>query len=260
MPEIEEQLKLDTRGDEELQTLMKAGIHIGHVKAKTHPAMRPFIFATRNNIQIIDVTKTRQYLARAEAFLKDVATRGGMILWVGTKPSARLAVEEAAEKTGMPHTASRWIGGLLTNFKVISKRIAALEDIERRMRAGDLEKYTKQERARIGEEYQRLLRSYNGARTLKRLPDALVVVDILHDSLALEEAHRLKIPVVGLADTNSNPNALEFPIPSNDDARLAIQYMMSRFAGAVLQGIEEVKRAEAADAEKKADEVLKTKD
>ena len=115
-----------------------------------------------------------------------------------------------------------------------------------------VEKYTKQERARISEEHQRLLKAYNGVRALKRLPDAVVVVDMLHDHLAIKEARRLKIPIAALADTNSNPNLAEFPVPSNDDARLAVSYMMSRFADAVLAGIEEAKRAEAAEAEKQA--------
>lgn len=252
MTEIEEQLKLDAALDEEVQALMRAGVHIGHVKSKTHPAMRSLIFATRNNTQIIDVVKTKQYLAKAEAFLQSVTARGGIVLWVGTKPSARAAIEEAAKKTGMPYMTFRWIGGLLTNFKVISKRIAEMEDIERRTRSGDLEKYTKQERARIGEEHQRLLKAYNGVRALKRLPDAVIVVDMLHDHLAIKEAHRLKIPVVALADTNSNPNLAEFPVPSNDDARLSVSYMMSHFADAILVGIEEAKRALAAEAERQA--------
>lgn len=252
MPETDLELKLDAATDEELQTLMKAGVHIGHVKSKTHPLMRQFIFATRNNIQIIDITKTRTYLAKAEAFLRSVSARGGSILWVGTKPSARLAVEEAAQRTAMPSVTFRWIGGLLTNFKVISKQISSMEDIEERTKSGDLEKYTKQERARISEEHQRLFRAYNGVRTLKRLPDAVVVVDMLHDHLAIEEARRLKIPVVALADTNSNPGFAQYPVPSNDDARLAVQYMMGRFADAILEGAEEARRALAAEAEKRA--------
>lgn len=243
----------DLKGtDEELQALMKAGVHVGHARSKTHPAMRPFIFTTRNNVQIIDVTKTKEFLLKAEAFLKSVTARGGLVLWVGTRPSARAAVEGAAEKTEMPFVSVRWTGGLLTNFKVIAKRVADMEDIEKRDSNGDLEKYTKQERARIMEEHASLVKIHNGLRRLKRLPDALVVIDTLQDHLAVAEANKLKIPVVALCDSNANPNLVQYPVPSNDDARLAVDYMSERLAEALLEGREEAKRVQAAAKEKEA--------
>ncbi len=241
--------------DEEIQTLMRAGVHIGHVKSKTHPAMRPLIFTTRNNVEIIDVIKTSEYLARAEAFLRGVTAKRGLVLWVGTKPSARKAVEEAAFATGMPFTTSRWIGGLLTNFKVISRRVAEMEDIERRKANGDLEKYTKQERARIDILHQSLAKVYDGLRLLKRLPDAVIVIDAVHDHSAVAEAKRTKIPIVALADTNTDPRSIQYPIPSNDDARLAVEYMTGRMAAALSLGKLEAEQVAAlAKAEKEKEE------
>lgn len=237
-------------GDEELQALMKAGVHVGHNRSKTHPAMRPFIFTTRNNVQIIDVTKTKEFLAKAEAFLKSVTARGGLVLWVGTRPSARAAVEGAAQKTEMPFVSVRWTGGLLTNYRVIAKRVADMEDIEKRTANGDLEKYTKQERARIMEEHESLVRIHNGLRRLKRLPDAIIVIDTLQDHLAVQEANKLRIPVVALCDSNANPNLAQYPIPSNDDAKLAVEYMSDRLAEALVQGRAEAKRLEALAKEK----------
>ena len=236
--------------DDETQALMKAGVHIGHTSSKTHPAMRPFIFTTRNNIEIIDVLKTAEFLAKAETFLQSVIAKGGMVLWVGTKPSARVAIEEAAQKTGMPYVTNRWVGGLLTNFRVISRRAQTMEEIEKKKASGELEKYTKQERARIDDEYQSLYKVYNGIRLLKRTPDVVIVIDAVHDNAAVNEARRIKIPVVALADSNTDPRVITYPIPSNDDARLAVTYMAGRLAGALEKGVEEAKRAEVANREK----------
>jgi len=235
-----------TPADEEMQVLMKAGVHIGHTRSKTHPAMRPFIFTTRNNIEIIDVLKTAEYLAKAEAFLQTVTARAGMVLWIGTKPSARVAVLEAAQKTGMPSVTNRWVGGLLTNFKVISRRVQTMEEIERKKANGELEKYTKQERARIDELHQSLFKVYNGLRLMKRVPDAVIIIDAVHDHSALAEARRIKIPIVALSDTNTDPRTITFPIPSNDDARLAVEYMTIRMADALARGAHEAEKALAA--------------
>lgn len=247
-----EDIVMKTASDEELQALMSAGVHVGHLRSKTHPAMRPFIFANRNNVQIIDVLATREHLQKAEAFLKSVAMKGGLILWVGTRPSARAAVEEAAKATQMPYVTMRWTGGLLTNFKVIAKRVEDMEEIEKRQASGDLEKYTKQERARINDEYQGLLKVHNGLRLLKRMPDALIVIDTLQDKLAVSEARRMRVPIVALVDTNANPNLVQYPVPSNDDARLAVTYMTGRFANAILEGAAEAKRQAALAKEKEA--------
>ncbi|MBI2097100.1 MAG: 30S ribosomal protein S2 [Candidatus Sungbacteria bacterium] len=249
--EADRELKVADALQDEIQALMKAGAHIGHVKSKTHPAMRPFIFTTRNNIEIIDVLKTAEYLAKAETFLRSVAARGGMALWVGTKPSARQAVEGAAAATNMPHVTGRWIGGLLTNFRVISRQVAEMEDIEKRKANRDLEKYTKQERARIDDKYQSLLKVYGGLRLLRRLPDAVIIIDTVHDHIAVGEARRMKIPIVALVDTNTDPRPIQYPVPSNDDVRLAVQYMTHRMAEALKLGVEEATRAAAtAKAEK----------
>lgn len=239
-----------TAADEEVHELMKAGVHVGHIKSKTHPRMRPFIFTTRNNVQIIDVLKTKEYLRKAEAYLRSVVARGGIILWVGTKPSARTPVEAAAKSVNMPWVTARWIGGLLTNYKVMRKRVETMEDIERRKESGDLEKYTKHERARIMDEHQSLLKNLNGLRRLTRVPDAMIVIDAVHDHLAVAEARRMKVPVIALADSNTNPELIQYFVPSNDDARLAVEYMTKRFQEAVEEGLLDLKRAELEAKEK----------
>lgn len=253
---IEDQIGFRPQVDEEVEQLMKASVHMGHAKSKTHPSMRPFIFTTRNNVQIIDVLKTKEYLAKAETFLKSVAARNGTALWVGTRPSAKEALEAAAEATGMPYVAHRWVGGLLTNFKVIAKRAARIEEIEAGNASGDYEKYTKQERARINDEYQSLLKTYAGLRKLKRLPEALIIIDTTHDRIAVNEAQKVRIPIVALIDSNADLNAVQYPVPSNDDARLAVNYMMERFAAALKAGAEEAARAaaEALERERQARE------
>lgn len=248
-------IKLADEPQADIQALMKAGVHIGHVKSKTHPAMRPLIYTTRNNIEIIDVIKTAEYLTKAEAFLCGVTARGGTVLWVGTKPSARKAVEAAAAATAMPYVTARWIGGLLTNYKVIARRIAEMEDIEKRKANGDLDKYTKQERARIDILHQSLVKVYDGLRLLKRMPEAVIIIDAVHDHSAVAEAMRMRVPVVALADTNTDPRLIQFPIPSNDDARLAVEYMTGRMAAALAAGKLEAERAAVlAKAEKDKEE------
>lgn len=222
--------------DPELEAMLKAGVHLGHAKSKNHPSMLPFIFGTRNSISIIDLTKTKEKLAVALGFLKSVAERGGLILLVGTRPSARAAIRELAQETSMPYFAERWIGGTLTNFKVISKRVEHMEMLEQERASGGLDKYTKKERMKKNEELERLVRNFDGIRTLKRLPDALFVVDMNEDKTAVAEAHIIKISVVALADTNSNARLAEWPIPANNDALPAVRFMAAKVKGAILEG------------------------
>lgn len=223
--------------DPEIEAMMKAGVHLGHAKSKNHPAMQPYIFGVRNTISLIDLTKTKQKLAEALEFLKDVASRGGLILFVGTRPAARKIILEIAENTKMPYVVERWIGGAFTNFKVISKRVQYMEKLESEKASGDFEKYTKKERMKKEEEIVRLRKIFDGLRAMKRLPDAMVVVDITHDTTAIHEAKTVKVPVIALVDTNSNIASVDYPIPSNDDALPAVRYMMERIRGAVEQGL-----------------------
>ena len=223
--------------DEEIQAMLKAGIQWGHAKSKNHPAMQPYIFGVRNTISVIDLTKTKEKLAAALAFLKGIAQKNGLILMVGTRPAARRVLLELKDRFGMPYYAERWIGGTLTNFKEISKRLLQMETMEKEKASGEWGKYTKKEQMEKGKDLAKLQRMFDGARTLKRLPDALFIVDINEDVTALREAKRLKIPVVALCDTNSDIGSVTYPIPSNDDALPAVRYMLGRVAETIEDGV-----------------------
>lgn len=227
--------------DPELEIMLKAGVHLGHAKSKNHPAMQPYIFGVRNTVSVIDLTKTKERMAQALEFIKGVVMKRGMILLVGTRPAARKAILEVAEKTKMPYFVERWIGGTLTNFKVISKRVEYMESLEKAKASGELEKYTKRERMKKEEEIVRLRKNFDGIRVLKRLPDALFIVDITEDTTAVREARRMKIPIIALVDTNSNADLINYPIPSNDDALPAVRYMMERIGEAIEEGLNEQK-------------------
>ena len=223
--------------DQEIEGMMKAGIHLGHAKTKDHPTMKEHIFGVRNTISVIDLAKTTTALARAQEFIKETASHGGLVLLVGTRPAARKIIHEVAEKTGMPYFTERWIGGALTNFKVIGKRVEYMETLEREQASGELEKYTKRERMQKGEELVRLRRFFDGLRLLKRLPQAVFIVDITHDDTAVREARRMKIPSVALIDTNANAELVDYAIPSNDDALPAVRYMVTKIGEAIEEGL-----------------------
>lgn len=237
--------------DQELRVMMEAGVHLGHSKNKRHPAMQPYILMVRNGISVIDLIKTKEKLVEALLFLRSVAAKGGIVLFVGTRPAAKKILEEVGKELDMPYVIGRWIGGTLTNFKVIIKRIELLMTMEDQRRKGEFEKYTKKEQMRLGQEIDRLHASFNGLRALTRLPDALFVVNIDEDEIAVREARRMRIPVVALADTNVDPDAVSHPIPSNDDAIPSVRYMAHRAAEAIKEG-----RADArAEAEKEKEKV-----
>ena len=222
--------------DPRVEEMLKAGIHLGHAKTKNHPSMREYIFGVRNTISVIDLIKTAEKLSIALEFIKSIGARGGTVLLVGTRPAARKAILEVAEKTKMPYFVERWIGGTLTNFKVISKRVEYMERLEREKTGGEFEKYTKRERMKKEEEIVRLKRFFDGLRTLKRLPDAVFIVDVTHDTTAVREANRVMIPVAALVDTNSDATKIQWPIPSNDDALPAVRYMVGKIGEAIAEG------------------------
>lgn len=229
-------LSAPTVVDPELAEMVRAGVHLGHAKSKTHPSMKSCVFGIRNTVALIDLVKTKEGLVKATNFIKDIAARNGLILLVGTRPAARKVILEVAEKTDMPYFVERWIGGTLTNYKVVSKRVEYMEELERAKVTGELAKYTKKEQMKKEEEIIKLNRNFNGLRNLKRLPDVLFIVDITHDNLAVLEAKRIKIPVVALVDTNSDFDLVDYPIPSNDDALPAVKYMVNKIGEAIEGG------------------------
>lgn len=234
--------------DSEVTEMLEAGVHLGHVRSKRHPAMGPYVWGLRSNVEVIDLSKTRELLAAALAFLSDAARAGKLVLFVGTRPASKDIVRRTAEATSCPYVDQRWIGGTLTNFKVIRKRVETLEGLEQEQASGGFEKYTKWEQLELEKDMARLRQNFDGLRRLVKLPEVVVISDISHDTSALQEARRLGIPVVALTDTNTDPRLVTYPIPANDDARPAVSYMFGRMQQAIRDG--EVARA--ADAAEKA--------
>ena len=230
--------------DPEMEEMIKAGVHLGHAKSKNHPAMQPYIFGVRNTVSVIDLVQTKEKLAVALDFIKGVVAKGGLVLLVGTRPAARKIIMDVAERTKMSYFVERWIGGTLTNFKVISQRVEYMERLEKEKAAGEFEKYTKKERMKKEEEIVRLKKIFDGLRPMKRLPDAVFVVDITHDDTAVREARRMKVPLIALCDTNSNADLVNYPIPANDDALPAVRYMVGRVGEAIEEGQREIKKVE----------------
>ncbi len=220
----------------DIEAMLKAGVHIGHSISRKHPAMAPFVWGVRNNIEMIDLTKTKEKLEAALAFLKQAAQEGKLILFVGTRPSAGELVRTVAEELGLPWVNGRWIGGTLTNLKVVLKRIETLEKLEQDKATGEFEKYTKKESLKKGEEIARLIKNFDGLRRMKKMPDVVVIIDPAEDATAVREAVKTNIPIVAIADTNTDPRVAQFPIPANNDARPAVAYMLNRMKEAILDG------------------------
>ena len=235
-----------------MRQLLEAGVHFGHQTRRWNPKMRPYIFAERNGIHIIDLAQTVQRLDVALAFVRDTAARGESILFVGTKKQAQEPIAEEATRAGQPFVNSRWLGGMLTNFVTIRKRLALLDQLEARQANGDFERLTKKEASGLTEEMTRLQRTLGGMRKMRRLPGAMFVIDPHREQIAVVEARKLEIPVVGTGDTNVDPDQLDYIIPANDDAIRAIRLLCSLVADAALAGQRE--RAARAEAEPAAEE------
>ncbi len=210
--------------------MLKAGVHFGHRTTKWSPKMAPFIFGVRNDIHIIDLEKTIIKLNEALVFVNKIAKNGGVIIFVGTKKQAKAYIKEVALKANMPYVADRWIGGLLTNFSIISKQIRLMEQLETDLASGALDKYTKKERVMIEKKIKKLNQKFGGLRLLKKLPDAIFVTDINEDRIAVNEARVKNIPIIALADTNTDPGLVTYPIPANDDALSSIKVIVNKIA------------------------------
>jgi small subunit ribosomal protein S2 len=201
-----------------LRELLEAGVHFGHQTRRWHPKMRRYIFGERDGIYIIDLTRTVVLLERARQFAQETAARGGVVLFVGTKKQAKDAIKEVAEGAGMPYVNERWLGGLLTNFQTIGKRIERLHDLQRQAEEGQLDLLPTKERMSLEAELRKLQTNLSGVGHMERTPDAVFVADIKVEEIAVREARRLSIPTIGLVDTNCDPEAVDYPIPGNDDA------------------------------------------
>src|SRR3954469_19691869 len=223
-----------------MRQMLEAGVHFGHQTRFWNPKMAPFIFGERNRIHIINLEKTQPMYSDAANFVKSVISDGGKVLFVGTKRSAREAMQAEAIRCGMPFVNQRWLGGMLTNFKTIRQSIKRLVDIREMTVSGQIEKRGKKEATMLRRELEKLERSLGGIKDMDSLPDAIFIVDVGHEGIAIHEAKKLGIPVVAVVDTNSSPDGVEYIIPGNDDAMRAIQLYATGIADAVLEGSESV--------------------
>ena len=223
-----------------MRQMLEAGVHFGHQTRFWNPKMAPYIFGERNKIHIINLEKTQPMYAEAAQFIKAVIADGGKVLFVGTKRSARESIQKEAERAAQPFVNQRWLGGMLTNFKTIRQSIKRLGEITELAASGALEKRGKKEATQLRREMDKLERSLGGIKHMDSLPDALFVVDVGHENIALHEAKKLGIPVVAIVDTNCSPDGIEYVIPGNDDAMRAIQLYAAGIADAVLEGKESV--------------------
>jgi small subunit ribosomal protein S2 len=210
------------------QEMMKAGLHLGHKKSRLHPKMKDYIMGVRNTIHIIDLEKTILKIEEAFDYLEDLMKKGETIILVGTKPPLRKIVKEAAEGCDLPYVNERWLGGTFTNFKNILKRIDYFKELERKKNEGELEKYTKKERAEFDKEIRGLRLKFEGLKNLKELPAAIFICDLKRDFLALKEAQAKGIKTISIIDTNVNPELVDYPIPANDDALDAVSYILEK--------------------------------
>ena len=234
-----------------IQDLLEAGVHFGHQTKRWNPKMKQYIFGERNGIYIIDLNKTAKLFAAAEEYLSRLAMEGRTILFVATKRQAQDAVAEEAVRCGMFYVNQRWLGGLLTNFTTIQRSLGRLRDIEAMASDGRYDTLSKKEISRNEKEKRKLLKNLEGIRHMSRLPDAIFIVDTRKEKIAVDEARKLKIPVVGVVDTNCDPDEVQYVIPGNDDALRAIKLFASKAADAVLSGqaLRESREAEKAAAE-----------
>ncbi|CAN5882579.1 30S ribosomal protein S2 [soil metagenome] len=219
-----------------LKDLLEAGVHFGHQTKRWNPKMKQFIFGERNGIYIIDLAKTAKLFREAEQFAANLATEGRTILFVGTKRQAQDAIAEEAQRCGMYFVNQRWLGGLLTNFTTIQRSLARLRDLEAMETDGRYESLSKKEISQLEKEKKKLQKNLEGIRHMSRLPDALFVVDTRKEKIAVDEARKLKIPVIGVVDTNCDPDEVDYVIPGNDDALRAIRLFASKIADAVASG------------------------
>ena len=248
-----------------MKQLLEAGVHFGHQTRRWNPKMAPYIYTERNGIHIIDLQKTVGMVDTAYKAVADIAAQGGTILFVGTKKQAQDAIREAAEKSGMYYVNQRWLGGMLTNFKTIQSRISRLHQIEKMSEDGTFDVLPKKEVAQIQKEWDKLEKNLGGIKNMRKIPDAIFVIDPKKERICVQEAHTLGITLIGMCDTNCDPEELDYVIPGNDDAIRAVKLIVDTMANAIVEAHqgeanetapaeEPVEEAEAAAEEAPADD------
>ncbi|MCO4096343.1 30S ribosomal protein S2 [Macrococcoides canis] len=250
-----------------MKQLLEAGVHFGHQTRRWNPKMKKYIFTERNGIYIIDLQKTVKKVEEAYNFVKSISEEGGTVLFVGTKKQAQEAIKEEAERAGQFFINERWLGGTLTNYKTISKRVKRISEIEKMEEDGTFDVLPKKEVVELKKEYDRLIKFLGGIREMKSMPSALFVVDPRKERNAIAEAKKLHIPIVGIVDTNCDPDEIDYVIPANDDAIRAVKLLTGKMADAILEGRQGISNEEVAaeqnidlseEAEVKAEETTET--
>jgi small subunit ribosomal protein S2 len=237
-----------------IKDLLEAGVHFGHQTRRWNPKMKQYIFGERNGIYIIDLQKTHRLLQDALQFVQELASQGKNVMFIGTKRQAQEAIAEEAKRCGMPYVTERWLGGLLTNFTTIQRSLARLRELEAMGTDGRYESLSKKEISGIEKEKKKISKNLDGIRNMAKLPDAVFVIDTKKEKIAVDEARKLKIPVIGIVDTNCDPEEVDYVIPGNDDALRSIRLFTSRIADAVMSGrsMRESIKAEATQEEEAA--------
>ncbi|MBO7244278.1 MAG: 30S ribosomal protein S2 [Alphaproteobacteria bacterium] len=230
-----------------IRQLIENGVHFGHNARRWNPKMGPYIYGVREGVHILDLTQTQPMLTRALQAIRDVAAKGGKILFVGTKMQAQEAIADAATRCGQYYVNHRWLGGMLTNWKTISSSIKRLKDIDAKTEKGELNGLTKKERLNLSREREKLFASLGGIQNMNGRPDLIFVIDVPKEDLAISEAKKLGIPVVAICDSNANPDGIEFPVPGNDDALRAINLYCDLVSAAVLDGMQAELKAAGVD-------------
>ena len=228
-----------------MKSLLEAGVHFGHQTRRWNPKMARYIFTERNGIYIIDLQKTVKKVEEAYSFLRETAAAGETILFVGTKKQAQDAIKEEATRANMFFVNERWLGGMLTNFKTIETRIKRLKELEKMAEDGTVEVLPKKEVIGLRHEMEKLEKYLGGIKDMPKMPGAIVIVDPKKEKIAIQEAHKLGIPVVATVDTNCDPDEVDFPIPANDDAIRAVKLLISKLADAVIEGAQDTEAVEA---------------
>ncbi len=224
----------------QLEDLLRGGVHFGHLTRRWNPKMRPYIFMKRNNIHIIDLKQTLKHLETAYNAIKEIVADGEPIMFVGTKKQAKNIIIAEATRAGMPYITERWLGGMLTNFATIKRSIRKLEHLEKMVNDGTVEKLVKKERLHIDREIEKMKKVFAGIQDMKRLPGALFVVDIKKEDIAVKEGRKLGIPIFAIVDTNCDPDAIDYPIPGNDDSTKSIGIITKTLADAVVEARAEI--------------------
>lgn len=230
MTEVKEKVKKAKVEDFKIDTeeMARLGLHFGHRTSMVHPKMMPYLYGARNTVHIIDLEKTKEKLTEALKFIQDIISENKVLLVVGTKVQVKELAKEIAKECGLPYITERWLGGTFTNFDIMKKRLDYFKDLERKKAEGELEKYTKKERAKIDLELRDLETKFGGIKNLEKLPDAIFVLDMKKDALAVKEAREKGVKVIGISDTNVDPALADYPIPANDDAISSVKYILEK--------------------------------